>query len=236
MVKKIKIDYLDLKKIGGTSASSTSTSTTNNSNFFVRFAILVNVIFKNDPIFVREEKKSIDDKLHKTIFSIKTDEQKFNLAKDDLIDFLRKRKNIYKAIFPNISTNYKIMNKYYFQLLDESYKIYYDAMTTDLLNFLREKNLITPGTDENIPPWMKNLEDGPEKDEKMNLYYMYGTAQAPPLMSHHLTLNYNLDEKYYDNGIFENENKEEIEINYAGIVISNTNAAGQLTHTIFTEY
>lgn len=221
---KFKINFIDLKT-GGSSFLSTNTSSTSNSDYFVCFAILVDMNIENKSVLT--EREEIDKPLHKSIFSIKTDKQKFDLAKNDLIEFLQSRKKIYQAIFPNISTHYKIEGSNYMQLLDESFKIYYDAMSTDLLNFLIEKNLITQGTEESISPQLKKLEDGPEKEAKNELFLKYGSAQAPPSMSHHLTLYYNLDENL-ENNIFKNTNDEEIKINYAGIVISEINRAGQL--------
>lgn len=166
---------------------------------------------------------------HKSLAPVNLKDDESYLSKLELIkDYLKTNKNYYKEIFKNCKSNKtEYSGKYEFLKLDDNKKDIYDKITLDFLNFLKQIEALTPGTDDDLAPWINSLPEN-EKKIRKDLHYKYGTGNAPPLQSHHITLNYN-------NQILNKiVNHDDIDIIFRSIVIYTTNLAGELIDEVWT--
>lgn len=183
------------------------------------------LVFYRAAILVRHENLE-----HKSIAPITGQKETINACLPKIQDFLEKNKQMYKSQFPDISSRIKYSGKYKLQLLSEEKTAKFDKITLDFLEFLKEINVLTPGTDETLPPWVINLTNEKEKEERKQLHYTYGTANAPPLQSHHVTIDYNNEEP---DGQIECPHRI---IDCIGIVIYTTNLKGELLEKVWGTY
>ena len=167
---------------------------------------------------------------HKSLAPVNLkDDETYPSKLDNIKDYLKTNKNYYKQIFENSKSNkteYK--GKYELLKLDDHKKDIYDKITLDFFDFLKEIDALTPGTDDDLPHWINELPDENEKKIRKDLHYKYGTGNAPPLQSHHVTLNYN---NQIPNKIV---NYDDIDIIFGSIVIYTTNLAGELIDEVWT--
>tara|TARA_B100001248_G_C27331660_1_gene431734 strand:+ start:160 stop:729 length:570 start_codon:yes stop_codon:yes gene_type:complete len=167
---------------------------------------------------------------HKSLAPVNLKDDETYSNKLELIkNYLTSNKNYYKEIFENCKSNKtEYSGKYELLKLDDNKKDIYDKITLDFFDFLKEIQALTPGTNDDLPPWITNLPDGDVKTARKNLHYKYGTGNAPPLQSHHVTLNYN---NQIPNKIV---NHDDIDIIFGSIVIYTTNLAGELIDEVWT--
>lgn len=183
------------------------------------------IVFYRAAILVRDENLE-----HKSIAPFSGKKEKIDACLPTIQDFLEKNKQNYKSLFPDVSNRIKNAGKYKLQLLSEEKVEKFNQITLDFLDFLNKISALTPGTDETLPSWVTNLADEKEKEERKRLHYTYGTANAPPLQSHHVTLDYNNKEP---DGITECSDRT---IDCIGIVIYTTNLNGELLDKVWGIY
>ena len=167
---------------------------------------------------------------HKSIAPVTGPKTKINNLLPSIQNYLEENQEKYKELFPDISTRIKHTGKYTFQLLSEEKKESFDTVTLNFLNFLKDIGALTPGSNGSLPPWVLNLPDEKEREIRKKLHYTYGTANAPPLQSHHVTINY---DNHTPDGIHP---CPPCRIECAGIVIYTTNLAGELLDKVWGIY
>ena len=174
-------------------------------------------------------KNGVNPLEHKSLAPVNLkDDESYSSKLENIKNYLLSNKSCYKEIFENCKSNkteYK--GKYQLLKLDDDKKDIYDKITLDFFEFLKKNQALTPGTDDDLPPWINNLPEN-EKQIRKNLHYKYGTGNAPPLQSHHVTLNYN-------NQILDKIVEHDyIDIIFESVVIYTTNLAGELVDEIWT--
>lgn len=167
---------------------------------------------------------------HKSLAPVNLKDDETYSNKLELIkNYLKTNKNYYKKIFKNCKSNKtEYSGKYELLKLDDNEKDTYDKITLDFFDFLKNIQALTPGTDDDLPPWINDLPDEDEKTARKKLHYNYGTGNAPPLQSHHITLDYN---NQTPNKIVDHS---DIIIIFGSIVIYTTNLAGELIDEVWT--
>tara|TARA_Y200000002_G_scaffold382445_1_gene399530 strand:+ start:2115 stop:2684 length:570 start_codon:yes stop_codon:yes gene_type:complete len=175
-------------------------------------------------------KNGVNPLEHKSLAPVNLKDDESYSSKLGLIkNYLTTKKKYYKEIFENCKSNKtEYSGKYKLLKLDDDKKDIYDKITLDFFDFLKHIEALTPGTDDDLPPWIILLPDGDVKTARKYLHYKYGTGNAPPLQSHHVTLDYN---NSIPNKIV---NHSDINIIFESIVIYTTNLAGELIDEVWT--
>ena len=157
---------------------------------------------------------------HKSLGVMNTTPKDFRNFKPTLQRYFESKNDQYETLRNTVAKKIVCIGKYKMLKFPEYKKKRLDEMTIDFLNFLDHHGYLTPGTEENLAPWVLNLKDENEKKLRKELHLKYGTANAPPLQSHHITLDYDNNE----NGDFDCQVSLELE----RIVVSETNMRGEL--------
>jgi hypothetical protein len=157
---------------------------------------------------------------HKSLGVMNTTPKDFRNFKPTLQRYFESKNDEYETLRNTVAEKIVCIGKYKMLKFPEYKKKRLDEMTIDFLNFLDHHGYLTPGTEENLAPWVLNLKDENEKKLRKELHLKYGTANAPPLQSHHITLDYDNNE----NGDFDCQVSLELE----RIVVSETNMRGEL--------
>lgn len=132
------------------------------------------------------------EKLHKSIGVITLTNRQYQVLKPKLITWLESKIIYIKSLFETevIATEIHYLNGYAMLKFPNSLKEKLDNISVQFFKFLKQNGCLTPGTEENIPEWVIKLPEGEEKEMRIQLHYKYGTANAPPLQSQHVTIDY----------------------------------------------
>ena len=169
-----------------TSGPPTSESPTKSDTKNVDIRVVMEMEIKNlDEIFIKT------NNLHKSIVVFSVPKNTYDLLEPKLKKWLESKRSYIRNLFKEQVTANRLVYDGAYSLLKfpDTLKDQLDNLTIELLNFLRENKCLTPGTLENLPDWVKKKPD-PEKTDRTNLHLEFGSANVPPLQSHHVTIDY----------------------------------------------